>query len=388
MTLRRQNPLLAFAVALVAVQVALALLAPWLGFQDPLKQVMAQRMRPPNALNWLGTDQLGRDVLARIVYGYRTVADDLRDRGGHRAAGGRGHRAWPRPGGAAGPTASLMRLMDVLFAFPILLLAIGIIAVLGPTAWSRSLAIAIVYTPIFARLLRGPALVICESEYVLGARAIGAGDLRIVLTHVLPNLMSVILVQASILLSAAILVEASLSFLGLGAQPPVPSLGLMLSEGRNFPAAVALACGLRRVRDPVLVLRLQPAGRCAARHAGPPPAGRGMTALLTRIVAGLGNPGSRAGPLYLQLASALRGLIELGELRGGDALPSERDLAQATGLSRVTVRKALDALCDEGLTGRRHGAGTFVARQIDQPLSVLHRLYRRHAAARGGVVVA
>lgn len=96
-----------------------------------------------------------------------------------------------------------------------------------------------------------------------------------------------------------------------------------------------------------------------------------MTALLTRIVAGLGTPASRAEPLYHQLASALRGLIELGELRGGDALPSERDLAQATGLSRVTVRKALDALCDEGLTGRRHGAGTFVTRQIDQPLSVL-----------------
>ena len=109
-----------------------------------------------------------------------------------------------------------------------------VIAVLGPNAWSAAIAIAIVYTPIFARLLRGPALVIVESEYVLGARAIGAGDARIVLTHVLPNLISVILVQASILLSAAILVEASLSFLGLGAQPPTPSLGLMLSEGRNF----------------------------------------------------------------------------------------------------------------------------------------------------------
>ncbi|MDP2087649.1 MAG: GntR family transcriptional regulator, partial [Gemmobacter sp.] len=96
-----------------------------------------------------------------------------------------------------------------------------------------------------------------------------------------------------------------------------------------------------------------------------------MTALLDRIVASLGNPQARAEPLYLQLASALRGLIELGELRGGDALPSERDLAQATRLSRVTVRKALDALCTEGLTGRRHGAGTFVARQIDQPLSML-----------------
>lgn len=233
MTALRRHPLLAFAVALVALQVALALLAPWLGFQDPLKQVMVQRIKAPNALNWLGTDQLGRDVLARIVHGYRTsLMTCLTAVGIALLAGGAIGlaSAWWR--GWFDRIA--MRLMDVLFAFPILLLAIGVIAVLGPNAWSAALAIAIVYTPIFARLLRGPALVICESEYVLGARAIGAGDLRIVLTHVLPNLMSVILVQASILLSAAILVEASLSFLGLGAQPPTPSLGLMLSEGRNF----------------------------------------------------------------------------------------------------------------------------------------------------------
>jgi peptide/nickel transport system permease protein len=124
--------------------------------------------------------------------------------------------------------------MDVLFAFPVMLLAIGVVAVLGPDPSSAAIAIAVVYTPIFARLLRGPALVICESEYVLGARAIGASDARILAHHVLPNLSSVILVQASLLLSAAVLVEASLSFLGLGTQPPTPSLGLMLAEGRNF----------------------------------------------------------------------------------------------------------------------------------------------------------
>lgn len=229
----RAQPLLAFALVLVTVQVALAVLAPWLGFADPVRQVMAQRLRPPNDLAWLGTDHLGRDVLARIVHGYRTslltcsvaVAIAL-------AAGGTiglisaYYRGWA--------DRILMRMMDVLFAFPILLLAIGIIAVLGPNLWSAAYAIAVVYTPIFARLLRGPALVICDSEYVMGARAVGARDLWILTRHVLPNLMSVILVQASILLSAAVLVEASLSFLGLGAQPPTPSLGLMLSEGRNF----------------------------------------------------------------------------------------------------------------------------------------------------------
>lgn len=229
----RQNRLLAFATALVVVQVGLALLVPVLGFKDPYLQVMAQRIRPPGAAHLLGTDQLGRDVLARIVYGYRTslltcgaaVALAL-VMGGSIGLIAAYYRGWA--------DRLLMRAMDVLFAFPILLLAIGIIAVLGPSSLSAAYAIAVVYTPIFARLLRGPALVICESEYVQGARAIGASDARILFSHVLPNLISVILVQASILLSAAILVEASLSFLGLGARPPVPSLGLMLSEGRNF----------------------------------------------------------------------------------------------------------------------------------------------------------
>jgi peptide/nickel transport system permease protein len=115
-----------------------------------------------------------------------------------------------------------------------MLLAIGIIAILGPQPWTTAVAIAVVYTPIFARLIRAPALVIAESEYVTGAKAIGASDTRILLRHMLPNLASILLVQASLLLSAAILVEASLSFLGLGTQPPTPSLGLMLSEGRNF----------------------------------------------------------------------------------------------------------------------------------------------------------
>ena len=229
----RSQPLLAFALALVTVQVALALTAPWLGFADPIRQIMAQRMRPPAVAGWLGTDHLGRDVLARIVHGYRTslmtcglaVALAL-VAGGAIGLASAYWRGWT--------DRVLMRLMDVLFAFPILLLAIGIIAILGPNQWSAAYAIAVVYTPIFARLLRGPALVICESEYVQAARAIGASDLRILAVHVLPNLVSVILVQSSILLSAAVLVEASLSFLGLGAQPPTPSLGLMLSEGRNF----------------------------------------------------------------------------------------------------------------------------------------------------------
>lgn len=229
----RNNRLLSFAIVLVVSQVLLALLAPWLGFQDPYNQVMVQRMKAPSSLNLLGTDHLGRDVLARIVHGYRTslLSSTLAVVFSLLAGGTLGvlsayYRSWF--------DRIVMRLMDILFAFPIMLLAIAVIAIIGPSQWGAAVAIAIVYTPIFARLLRGPALVICESEYVLSAKAIGAGDGRIVFMHILPNLASVILVQSSLLLSAAILVEASLSFLGLGAQPPVPSLGLALSEGRNF----------------------------------------------------------------------------------------------------------------------------------------------------------
>ncbi|WP_226779943.1 ABC transporter permease [Oceaniglobus trochenteri] len=229
----RNNRLLAFATALVVFQVALAVFAPVLGLQDPFAQVIVQRMKGPNALNWLGTDQLGRDVLARIIHGYRTSLLTCLTAvllallvGGSIGILAAYYRGWF--------DRIVMRLMDVIFAFPILLLAIAVIAILGANSFSAALAIAVVYTPIFARLLRGPALVICESEYVEGARAIGASDLRIMVSHVLPNLASIVLVQTSLLLSAAILVEASLSFLGLGAQPPTPSLGLMLSEGRNF----------------------------------------------------------------------------------------------------------------------------------------------------------
>jgi peptide/nickel transport system permease protein len=228
-----KNKLLAFAVILVVLQLILAVGAPLFAPYDPMAQSVVRRLRAPSWLNWFGTDQLGRDVLTRILYGYRTslMACLLAVGIALLAGGALGlvaayYRGWL--------DRIIMRIMDVLFAFPVMLLAIGIIAVLGPHTYSAAAAIAVVYTPIFARLLRGPALVLCESEYVAGAKAIGASDARIIFLHILPNLASVILVQTSLLLSAAILVEASLSFLGLGTQPPTPSLGLMLSEGRNF----------------------------------------------------------------------------------------------------------------------------------------------------------
>jgi len=231
-TLRR-HPLLAGALVLVILQVLLVAAAPWVSPYDPLQQDVLARLKGPSAAHWLGTDQFGRDVLSRIIHGCRAslgvsvvaVAAALAV-GGTLGLLAAYYRGWT--------DRLLMRVMDVLFAFPVLLLAIGVVAVLGPRSETAAVAIAIVYTPVFARLLRGPALVVCESDYVAGARAVGASDGRIIFMHVLPNLMSVVLVQTSLLLSAAILVEASLSFLGLGTQPPTPSLGLMLSEGRNF----------------------------------------------------------------------------------------------------------------------------------------------------------
>ena len=229
----RARPLLACALTLVLAQIMLALFAPLAAPYGPLAQDIAARLKGPGGAHWLGTDQFGRDILSRLIFGARAslMISGLAVGAALLAGGALGlvsafYRGWTER--------IIMRGADILFAFPVMLLAIGIVAVLGANAGTAAIAIAAVYTPIFARLLRGPALVICESDYVLGARAIGASDLRIMLTHILPNLLGVLLVQTSLLLSAAILVEASLSFLGLGTQPPTPSLGLMLSEGRNF----------------------------------------------------------------------------------------------------------------------------------------------------------
>jgi peptide/nickel transport system permease protein len=219
--------------ALVVLLALAALLAPWIAPAGPNEQDILARLHAPAAAHLLGTDNFGRDVLSRILFGLRTlftvsVASVL----GALLIGGAVGLLAAWQGGLV--DRALMRLVDVLFAFPIILLAIGIIAMLGPGALSAAAAIGIAYVPIFARTLRGPALQLRRAEYVDAARAIGAGTPRIVLRHVLPNLSSIVLVQASLSLSTAILVEASLSFLGLGTQPPTPSLGRMLAESRTF----------------------------------------------------------------------------------------------------------------------------------------------------------
>ena len=228
-----RNPVLALAALLVLLQLVVSIFAGLIAPYDPVAQAVDARMAAPSAQYWLGTDKFGRDVLSRIIHGYRSslgiafaavfiallLGGTLGTWAGYK--GGWTDRV-------------VMRLADVLFAFPIILLAIGVIAVLGTTTVSTIIAIAVVYSPIFARLLRGPTLVLRSADYVHAARSYGASDLRIIFRHIAPNLASVILVQASLSLSTAILLEASLSFLGIGAQPPAPSLGRMLSEARDY----------------------------------------------------------------------------------------------------------------------------------------------------------
>ena len=230
---RATNPLLWIGGGLIALQAVAALGAPWLTPFNPNAQDILARLTGPSAAHWLGTDNFGRDVLSRVLFGLRTLfAISALAVAGALAVGGSAGIMAAWCGGWVDRVT--MRLMDVLFAFPIILLAIGIIAVLGPGAVSTGIAIGVVYIPIFARTLRGPALLVAGSEFVAAGRSIGARPVRLLLRHVLPNLASVILVQASLALSTSILVEASLSFLGLGTQPPTASLGRMLSESRNF----------------------------------------------------------------------------------------------------------------------------------------------------------
>ncbi len=228
-----RNPVLVLAALLVLLQVLVSVFAGFIAPYDPVAQAVDARMAAPSAEYWLGTDKFGRDVLSRIIHGYRSSLGIAFSAVFFALLLGGSLGTWA---GYKGGWADriVMRLADILFAFPIMLLAIGVIAILGTTTVSTIIAIAVVYAPIFARLLRGPTLVLRGADYIHAARSFGASDLRIIFKHIMPNLVSVILVQASLSLSTAILLEASLSFLGIGAQPPAPSLGRMLSEGRDY----------------------------------------------------------------------------------------------------------------------------------------------------------
>jgi peptide/nickel transport system permease protein len=257
-------------LAIVGVYLLLAIGADWLPLRSPVQIVAANRMAGPSWTTPLGADTFGRDLLSRIVFGARL---SLQVSALSVALALIGGSFLGLVAGYAGGWLDqvIMRTMDVLFAFPAILLALGVVAALGPSPNNVVIAIGLVYTPIFARVVRGPVLALKEREFVEAARALGARASRIIARHVLPNLLSVLIVQTSIALSWAVLTEASLSFLGLSAQPPAPSWGVMLNEGRQnlelaphmaiFPGlAIMLAVlgfnllgdGLRDVLDPRL----------------------------------------------------------------------------------------------------------------------------------------
>ena len=229
--LRRGGAL--FGLSVVLFFIAMALLAPWLAPYDPLATSWSAVRAAPDAAHPFGSDELGRDVLSRIIWGARasllagvvSVSISL---------------ALGVPiGMAAGylgrwVDALISRITDAMLACPFLILAIALAAFLGPSLSNAMVAIGISATPIFIRLTRGQVLSVKVEDYVEAARALGNPHLRIALRHIFPNIVAPLIVQATLAVAAAVIAEASLSFLGLGQQPPAPSWGSMLNTARNY----------------------------------------------------------------------------------------------------------------------------------------------------------
>jgi len=220
--------------------VLMALLADLIAPHDPLRNNFRYRLGAPNDVHWLGTDRAGRDVLSRIVHGSQVslriglmvvVVTAL---------------FGAVIGGLAGYFRRLdnavMRVMDAMMAFPGILLAIAIAAVLGPSEFNAVLALSITYTPRTARVARAAVLVVRGMPYVEAARAVGAGHARILLTHVLPNGLTPLIVQLSYIFAIAILAEAVLSFIGVGPPPPLPTFGNIIADGRDFVQEAPWIC--------------------------------------------------------------------------------------------------------------------------------------------------
>jgi len=263
------NLLATAGAAMIVVFVVLALFAPWIAPQDPAHIDLPARLMGPSSSHWFGTDELGRDILSRVIYGARVsmlvgtcvVATSL--------------TLGLILGSIAGYYGGFLDrflniiLMNAFMAFPGILLAIAIVAFIGPGLFNVVLALSIGGWVGYARLVRAQVLAVKEREFVEAARALGANDLRIVVRHILPNIIQPVIVQAAIGMAGAILAEATMSFLGLGVPPPTATWGSMLSDGRShlfdaphlvlFPAlAVMLAVlsfnfvgdGLRDYLDP------------------------------------------------------------------------------------------------------------------------------------------
>jgi peptide/nickel transport system permease protein len=248
--LSRRNRLAAAGMVLVTVFLIFAIFAPWIAPQDPRTIDLPSRLEKPSAAHWFGTDELGRDILSRVVYGARISMLV----GGSVVAGSLllgliiGSVAGYY-GGFADKFFSII-LMNAFLSFPGILLAIAFVAFLGPGIFNLILALCIGGWVGYARLVRAQVLAVKEKEFVEAARALGASDWRIVTRHILPNIIQPVIVQAAIGMAGAVLAEATMSFLGLGIPPPTASWGSMLNDGRAhlfdaphlvlFPAAAVM----------------------------------------------------------------------------------------------------------------------------------------------------
>jgi len=223
------NRLAVFGTAVMIIFILMAVFAPLIAPYDPLSQDLTEKFAPPSASHPFGQDELGRDILSRVIYGARiSLTAGL-------AAVAIATGVGTVIGVVAGylgrwPDSVLMRLMDVLLSFPSILLAIVIVSVLGPSLPNAMLAIGIVFVPQIARVVRSAVISVRERDYIEAERALGAGDAQIIISGVLPNSMAPLIVQATLTLATAILDVAALSFLGLGARAPTPEWGAMLTD--------------------------------------------------------------------------------------------------------------------------------------------------------------
>ena len=249
-TLGRRNRLAAAGMVLVAIFVLFALFAPWIAPQDPALINLPSRLQPPSAAHWFGTDELGRDILSRVIYGARismlvgssVVAGSL-------LLGLIFGSIAGYYGGYVDRFFNVI-IMNAFLSFPGILLAIAFVAFLGPGIFNLILALCIGGWVGYARLVRAQVLAVKEREFVEAARALGASDWRIVSRHIWPNIIQPVIVQAAIGMAGAVLAEATMSFLGLGVPPPTASWGSMLNDGRShlfdaphlvlFPAAAVM----------------------------------------------------------------------------------------------------------------------------------------------------
>jgi peptide/nickel transport system permease protein len=229
----KKNKIAVVGFCIILFFVLLAIFAPLITKEGINEQVMTDRLQPPSAEYWLGTDDFGRDILSRIIHGARIslwvgfssvigsviVGSILGIIAGY-------YGRWV--------DTIISRFFDIMLAFPSILLAIAIVAVLGPSLRNALIAIAIINVPNFGRLIRSKVLSIKEDEYITAAKGIGIKDMRILFSHILPNSMAPVIVQGTLAIATAILEAAALGFLGLGAQAPMPEWGKMLADSKNY----------------------------------------------------------------------------------------------------------------------------------------------------------